>query len=46
MHYNWMLYEVFQQPGAYPYPFGSSSLGIFAYPPEKVYFSILQRTLA
>lgn len=22
-----MLYDVFQQPGAYPYPFGSSNLG-------------------
>ena len=23
MHYDRMLPEVFQQPGAYPYPFGS-----------------------
>jgi hypothetical protein len=27
MQYDNMLYEVFQQLGAYPYPFGSSSLG-------------------
>ena len=27
MHYDRMLPEVFQQPGAYPYPFGSANLG-------------------
>jgi hypothetical protein len=27
MHFDAMLYDVFQQPGAYPYPFGSASLG-------------------
>ena len=27
MHFDAMLYDVFQQPGAYPYPFGSNSLG-------------------
>jgi hypothetical protein len=27
MKYDNMLTEVFQQPGAYPYPFGSVSLG-------------------
>ena len=27
MHYDRMLPDVFQQPGAYPYPFGSHSLG-------------------
>ena len=26
VHYDRMLYDVFQQPGAYPYPFGSSNL--------------------
>jgi hypothetical protein len=27
MEYEAMLKDVFQQPGAYPYPFGSASLG-------------------
>jgi hypothetical protein len=27
MHFDRMLPEVFQQPGAYPFPFGSASLG-------------------
>lgn len=27
MQYEAMLRDVFQQPGAYPYPFGSSNLG-------------------
>lgn len=27
MAYDRMLPEVFQQPGAYPYPFGSASIG-------------------
>jgi len=26
MHYDQMLYDVLQQPGAYPYPFGSRNL--------------------
>lgn len=26
MHFDAMLYDVFQQPGAYPYPFGSDNL--------------------
>ena len=26
MHFDAMLYAVFQQPGAYPYPFGSNDL--------------------
>jgi hypothetical protein len=28
MQYDEMLHDVFQQPGAYPYPFGSASLGV------------------
>ena len=27
MHFEAMLTDVFQQPGAYPYPFGSANLG-------------------
>ena len=27
MHYGRMLPDVFQQPGAYPYPFGSRTVG-------------------
>ena len=27
MHYDRILPEVFQQPGAYPFPFGSANLG-------------------
>jgi hypothetical protein len=28
MGYEAMLVDVFQQPGAYPYPFGSAPLGV------------------
>ena len=28
MHYDRMLPEVFQQPGAYPFPFGSEQSGV------------------